>query len=191
MKNYNSKTCIPASFFAGDTVEVAQNLLGKVLVRRWQDGTSRAFSIVEVEAYTQEDPACHAFNGPTKRSQVMFEDPGYSYVYFIYGMYHCLNVVTEAPGRGCAVLIRGLDGLGSIDLSGPGKLCKNLDIDLTYNRLPLFKNSSPISLHHALNTVGDVKNEESEIIATPRIGISKGKEHPWRFTYKTKQSRDK
>lgn len=81
--------------------------------------------------------------------------------------------------------------MGLVDLSGPGKLCKNLDIDLTYNRLPLFKNSSPISLHYALNTAGDAKNEECEIIATPRIGISKGKEHHWRFTYKAKKSRDK
>ena len=95
-------------FFLQDTVSVAKSLIGKELVYKNKDFEIGGI-INETEAYTQEDPACHAFNGKiTKRNKVMFEEAGTIYIYLIYGMYHCLNIVTEDKNRGCAVLIRSI-----------------------------------------------------------------------------------
>src|SRR2546430_489923 len=95
---------LPRSFFVRPTLQVAEELLGKLLVFNNQRGL-----ITETEAYIgQDDPACHAARGMTPRTQVMFGPPGFSYVYFIYGMYHCFNVVTEPEGFPAAVLIRGI-----------------------------------------------------------------------------------
>lgn len=186
---YKTLVPLPSSFYRAPTQEVARGLLGQLLVRNFGAGVEQAKGgdilaarIVEVEAYTQEDPACHAFNGPTKRCQVMFGPPGYAYVYFIYGMYHCLNVVTEDEGRGCAVLIRGLvapftnkSKKSDKSLLGPGKICRNWGIDLSHNGLPLFEKSSPVCIlrqEAALN---------ENVRVTPRIGISKGVDLEWRY----------
>lgn len=114
-------------FFNRPTLQVAQELLGKVL-----HFNQHQLIITETEAYHgTDDPACHAARGKTPRCEVMFDKAGVSYVYFIYGMYYCLNIVTEEEGTAAAVLIRGarLIGHDKTDLSGPGKLCRYLGID--------------------------------------------------------------
>ncbi|MBS1992785.1 MAG: DNA-3-methyladenine glycosylase [Cyanobacteria bacterium SZAS LIN-3] len=171
---------LPPSFFARPTVEVARALLGQNLVRRLSDGRLSQHRIVEVEAYTQDDPASHAFRGPSKRSAIMFGPPGHAYVYFIYGMYHCLNAVTELDGVAGAVLIRGVQGE---NLDGPGKLCRGLQIDLSHNGLALFDSASPLYIAPG-KTVA-----ESDILATARIGISKAQDRLWRYIVKSDANR--
>lgn len=158
---------LPYDFYNRHGVTVAQELLGKTLVV----GQSRGI-ITETEAYRgSDDEASHAFRGPTPRSAIMFGPAGYAYVYMIYGMYFCLNLVTEAEGCPSAVLIRGLD-LPSLHLDGPGKLCRHLGIT---------------KAHHGLSVVD---SEELYLVpggpverytATPRIGIRQGLDKLWRF----------
>jgi len=122
---------LPRAFFARPTIEVARDLVGKVLVRR-VGGRERRARIVEVEAYLgPRDAASHARHGPTKRVAIMFGPPGFLYVYLIYGMHHCMNFVTETDGVAGAVLIRAaepLDGGDARELRGPGKLCLGLGV---------------------------------------------------------------
>ena len=127
-----SPVCLPIAFYARQTVLVARGLLGKYLVRQLPDGI-RAGRVVEVEAYVgQQDLACHASKGRTKRTEVLFGSPGRAYVYLIYGMYHCLNVVTERLDFPAAVLIRAIeDESGLID--GPGRVCRAYEVDLSLN----------------------------------------------------------
>ncbi|OJW47239.1 MAG: 3-methyladenine DNA glycosylase [Alphaproteobacteria bacterium 41-28] len=160
-------------FFSRPTLTVAQELLGKIMIF----GTSAGI-ITETEAYIgQDDPACHAARGKTPRNAVMFGPAGFSYVYFIYGMYHCLNFVTEEEGFPGAVLIRGLMLIepSPLHLNGPGKLCRHLGITRDHNALDLTEH-------------GTFYVKESPICppyeATPRIGINKGQEKLWRFVIK-------
>ena len=155
------------SFFLRPTVQVAQELLGKRL-------TFQNFSgiITETEAYHQDnDPACHAYRGITPRNAPMFGPAGYSYVYFIYGMYHCLNIVTEPEGVAAAVLIRGLQ-IDELSLNGPGKLCRHLKITKDHNAIDLMKSPS-------FYVTDD--DRKPNFIATPRIGIRHGTDKLWRF----------
>jgi DNA-3-methyladenine glycosylase len=122
-------------FYTRDTIEVAKDLLGKWLVHV-VDGVEHIGRIVEVEAYLgPHDLAAHSSKGLTKRTQVMFGPPGYAYVYLIYGMYNCVNVVTEPDGHAAAVLIRALEPIKNIETStrGPGLLCKAMQIDRSLN----------------------------------------------------------
>jgi DNA-3-methyladenine glycosylase len=135
---------LPRSFYARPTVKVARDLLGKWLVRRWPDAPPQIARIVEVEAYLGErDAASHARRGPTRRAAIMFGPPGFLYVYLIYGMYNCMNFVTEADGKAGAVLIRAAEPLVPTavgrdrPLSGPGKLCRGLGITLAHKGLDL------------------------------------------------------
>jgi DNA-3-methyladenine glycosylase len=135
---------LPRSFYARPTVKVARDLLGKWLVRRWPDAPPQIARIVEVEAYLGErDAASHARRGPTPRAAIMFGPPGFLYVYLIYGMYNCMNFVTEADGKAGAVLIRAAEpvlppAIGrERPLSGPGKLCRGLGITLAHKGLDL------------------------------------------------------
>jgi DNA-3-methyladenine glycosylase len=162
-------------FFARPTVAVAQDLLGAVLCRRFADGRIVSAPIVEVEAYTQDDPACHAFKGITERTRVMFGPAGHAYVYFIYGMYNCLNVVTEPEGVPGAVLIRALGAEGG---NGPGKLCFTWQIDRSLNGVDLASPDSPIWL-----VKGDVITSK-EMGKSERIGITSGHDRIWRFYLK-------
>ena len=138
---------LPRSFYARDTVDVARELLGKLLVRSGpQASVSR---IVEVEAYLGErDQASHARRGPTPRAAIMFGPPGHLYVYLVYGMHHCMNVITEGDGVAGAVLLRAAEPLAagaeapgakasSRPLVGPGKLCAGLGITRAQNGLDL------------------------------------------------------
>lgn len=159
---------LPYDFYNRDVVEVARDLLGKTLVF----GNFKGI-ITETEAYRgTDDEASHAFKGITPRSQIMFGEPGYSYVYHIYGMYYCLNIVTEEKGTPSAVLIRGLN-LPHIHLDGPGKLCKYLGITREkHNGINLVSND----FFYLTEGINSVTYE-----ATPRIGIKKATDKPWRF----------
>lgn len=171
---------------------VARDLLGKVLVRRL-DGEWLSGRIVEVEAYFgQDDPAAHAFAGKTARNAVLFGPPGFAYVYFIYGMYSCLNVSCEPDGRAGGVLIRALEPLAGMATmarlrglsasakpqqltSGPGRLCQALGIvRATHNGLDVTDAKSELQI------LGD-GFRPGAILATPRIGIRKAVEMPHRF----------
>ncbi len=157
---------LPHEFFARDTVIVAKDLLGKWLVRRIGRQT-RIGRIVEVEAYVgPHDLACHASKGITPRTQVMHGPPGHAYVYLIYGMYHCMNVVTEPENHGSAVLIRALEPEKNLDskASGPGLLCKAMEIDRSLNGVDL---QGP-----ALSIVAPDDEPRVSIVKRPRIGVA-------------------
>lgn len=180
---------IPRSFFKRNTLIVAQDLLGKYLVRNCNN-RKLIGKIVETEAYMDSnDPACHASKGKTPRNEIMFKEAGYLYIYLIYGMYYCLNIVTEEEGKPCAVLIRALEPIAGIsqmmenrkiqkikDLTnGPGKFCQALNINKGHNGID-------ISGDEIYLTEG--KTEEFEIVKAPRIGIKVGVENLWRFYIK-------
>jgi DNA-3-methyladenine glycosylase len=155
------------SFFLSPTVQVAQRLLGKRLIFQNFSGI-----ITETEAYHQDnDPACHAYRGKTPRNATMFGPAGHSYVYFIYGMYHCLNIVTEPEGIAAAVLIRGLK-IDSLNLNGPGKLCRHLNISKDHNNIDLIT-----SKYFFVCDEG----RKPSFISTSRIGIRHGQDKLWRF----------
>jgi DNA-3-methyladenine glycosylase len=172
---------LPRSFYARPTARVARDLLGKVLVYDGPAGR-RAARIVEVEAYLgSRDPASHAFRGPTPRTAPMFGPPGRSYVYFVYGMYHCLNVVTEADGVAGAVLLRGAEALVGFDeiepraLAGPGKLARAFGLTTKHTNLDLV---------HSTLSIRDARSiPPSRVVRSVRIGLN---EHattnkPWRL----------
>jgi DNA-3-methyladenine glycosylase len=127
---------LPRAFFARSTVVVARSLIGKYLVRQNGQATT-AGKIIETEAYVgPHDLACHASKGRTQRTDVLFGVPGTAYVYMIYGMYHCLNVVTEREEYPAAVLIRAIEVDGAL-IDGPGRLCRAFAIDRTLNRIDM------------------------------------------------------
>ena len=167
------------SFYERSTLNVAPELLGKTIILRNSRNTFKQGIIVEVEAYTNNDPACHAARGKTPRTEVMFGRGGFSYVYFIYGMYYCLNLVTDKENIPGAVLIRALE-IPEKDhriASGPGKLCKYLNITKTHNKLDCCdKDSSLIVVSNKLSY-----NKNFSIIQASRIGISQAAHLPWRW----------
>lgn len=179
-------------FFARDTLTVARDLLGQHLVRV-SDRHRIGGRIVEVEAYVgEEDEACHASCGPTERNAPMYGPPGHAYVYFIYGMHHCFNVVTEREGYPAAVLIRALEPLEGIEVmrarrgdrpdeeltSGPARLCQALDIDRRLDGVDLCKPNATLYIAAARRVPDDA------VATGPRIGV-RGDEAalnaPWRF----------
>ena len=168
-----------AEFFARDTLAVARDLLGKLLVRE-VDGRRRWGRLVEVEAYLgPEDLAAHSARGRlTPRTRVMFGPPGHAYVYFVYGMHHCLNFVTEAEGVPRAVLVRALEpGPGVDRCSGPGLVCRALGIDRTLNGRRL----EPPDLYVADD---GLRIADAEVVTGPRVGVAYAGEwagRPWRF----------
>lgn len=165
-------------FYLQDTIEVARQLLGKKLVHVLPSGERLSGMIVETEAYLgSEDPACHSFgNRLTTRTAPMFEGGGISYIYFIYGMHHCFNVVTRPPGHPEAVLVRALEPLEGLDLmgasaqrrstevaNGPGKLCRALRLDRNLNGVELCGSQLYLAEHRELTT--------ADVADSPRIGI--------------------
>ena len=136
MQRSKSPIILTRDYFDRSTLVIARSLIGKYLVRQSEKGTT-AGRIIEVEAYVgPQDKACHASKGRTQRTDVLFGPPGIAYVYLIYGMYHCLNVVTEREGFPAAVLIRAIQIEGEL-IDGPGRLCRALGIDRTLNRVDL------------------------------------------------------
>ena len=168
---------LPREFFSRPTVTVARSLLGKYVVRDRGTGII-AGKIIEVEAYVgQNDKACHASKGRTARTEVMFGPPGISYIYLIYGMYHCLNVVTERVDFPAAVLIRAMEVDGEL-IDGPGRLCRALEIDRSLNRLDMTLGSGLWFEDR------DVQVPQDEIKRYPRIGVDYAGEWAkklWRF----------
>lgn len=150
------------SFYEQKTEEVAKQLLGKIIVRRIGKKNIKE-KITETEAYVGvHDLASHSSKGITKRNSVMFGPAGRVYVYLIYGLHHCLNIATEKEGTGSAVLIRGVE-----KISGPGRVCKFLQIDRNFNGLDITKNGELYILD-----ADPVKN----IVSGPRIGVDYAKE---------------
>ena len=170
-------------FFARSVHEVAPELIGATMLFKGAGGI-----IVEVEAYHHTDPAAHSYTGRTERNAVMFGPPGVAYVYRSYGIHWCVNFVCEADGSASAVLIRAIeptDGLAAMRrrrglkderllCSGPGKLCQALGITNAHNGLALDR--PPFELRARTN--------EAEIVAGPRIGITKAVDQPWRYGMK-------
>ena len=156
---------LPRNFYDRDTKIVAQELLGKFLVHK-VSGTTRIGKIVETEAYLgAHDLAAHSSKGLTPRTKIMFGPPGHAYVYLIYGMHHCMNVVTERAGNGAAVLIRALEPVENIagKTNGPGLLCRALEIDRRLNGCDLLGDSYFIAAPAAV--------EKISIVKRPRIGV--------------------
>ena len=172
---------LPRSYFNHSTVQVARSLIGKYLVRVI-DGRILAGKIVEVEAYVgSKDRACHASKGRTQRTEVMFGPAGVAYVYLIYGMYHCLNVVTEREEFPSAVLIRAIELDGEL-IDGPGRLCRALEVDRRLNRVDLTTGES-LWFEDRGEVVG-----RGTVGAHPRIGVDyagKWAERLWRFRLRT------
>jgi DNA-3-methyladenine glycosylase len=178
------------AFYGRPTLEVAEALIGMVLVHRTRAGVASG-RIVEVEAYIgEDDPACHAAPGPTKRNAPLYGEPGFAYVYLNYGLHYLTNVVTERDGFPAAVLIRALEPLDGILLMrrrragaagtmpadaalcrGPGNLSKALGISLAENLLDLTGDTLWLE---------DRGLPRNAIAWSPRIGIRVGTEQPWR-----------
>ncbi|MHC6181318.1 DNA-3-methyladenine glycosylase [Clostridium sp. JNZ X4-2] len=186
------------NFYSKDTLSVAQNLLGKILVHEI-NGKRLSGRIVETEAYKGiTDKAAHSYGGRrTNRTEIMYGEPGFSYVYMIYGMYYCFNIVTEKKGIPEAVLIRALEPLENLDeislnrynksfcslnkaqiknlANGPGKLCNALAIGKAENKVDLCNSSLYVAKDHI---------NDFNIRSAKRIGISyaqEAAEYPWRF----------
>ena len=156
---------LPRDFYDRDTIVVAQELLGKYLVHA-EHGVKRVGRIVEVEAYLgAHDLAAHSARGLTERTRVMFGPPGHAYVYLIYGMHHCMNVVTEGDGHPAAVLLRAIEPVQNIEgrTQGPGLLCKAMGIDRRLNGHDLLSREFHIAAGTESDTVAIAKR--------PRIGV--------------------
>ena len=156
---------LPRSFYDRSTILVARDLLGKLLVHD-SGGVKRVGRIVEVEAYLgAHDLAAHSSKGITERTRVMFEPPGHAYVYLIYGMHHCMNVVTEQEGHGSAVLLRAVEPLQNIEgrTQGPGLLCRAMGIDKRLNAHDLLSDNFYIA--------SPSKSERFTMIKGPRVGV--------------------
>lgn len=180
---------LPPAFYQQPTLEVARALLGMTLARRAPEGLT-AGVIVETEAYVAAvDPASHAYRGLTQRNRSMFGAPGHAYVYFIYGMHVCLNIVTEPEGVAAAVLIRAVEPTHGIDLMrsrrgariadrdlcrGPGRVCQAFGITRALDGVPLW--DPDLWIAEAPNRAAP-----PVFAASPRIGITRAADWPWRF----------
>jgi DNA-3-methyladenine glycosylase len=183
----DAPTPLPQAFFARSALEVAPDLIGCTFLFRGVGGR-----IVETEAYRQDDPCCHGFNGKTARNAVLFGPPGHLYVYFTYGMHYCANCACEPEGTGAGVLLRAvvpehgaaemIARRGNSDArllcSGPARLAQALGIGREHNGLPVWE--SPLAiLPRAAND--DHGASAPRIVATARIGVRGGDQKPWRF----------
>ena len=188
---------LPHAFYARDTLVVAPALLGKILVRNYR-GRRLAGRIAEVEAYLgPSDVASHARHGAASKAAPMFGKPGHAYVYFTYGMHHCLNCVTEPVGSGTGILIRAVEPIEGVATmrrlrerqspavakmadtqltNGPGKVCWALDINIGLNREDL--TGDRLWIEEAPTV------PRTSIATSSRVGIRQGREHPWRFYLK-------
>lgn len=194
-------------FYDGDTIEIARNLLGKIVVRVTGGGTLLAGRLTETEAYIGRcDKACHAYQyRKTARTAPLFLPPGHAYIYLIYGMYHCLNFVTEPEGEPAAVLIRAMEAVAGTDfmwrvrygdkpvtparqrnfLSGPGKICQALCLSKAENGLDLTGDTLFVCDSPADIGLAEPPTRREIIRAAPRIGIDyaeEARDFLWRFT---------
>lgn len=193
MKVTRNRIKLKKNFYSGKVLTVAKELLGKILVH---ENAGEIFSgkIVEVEAYDGSmDKAAHSYPGKTKRNEVMFREGGYLYVYLSYGVHYCCNVVTGGKGKGTAVLIRAIEPVEGIEnmsknrfgrklinekekhnlTSGPGKVCKAMNINIEHSGIDLTGNKIYI--------LDQPKVEDKMIGISKRIGITRSANLPWRF----------
>lgn len=191
-----SRNKLKKSFYQRDLLVVAKNLLGKTIVKHEQK-IKLAGKIVEVEAYHGDnDEAAHSFKGITNRNKIMFDEGGYLYVYFTYGVHFCSNVVTGKKGQGTAVLIRAVEPIVGVDImiknrfgrklknekeiynltSGPGKFCKAFGINRLHSGIDL--------TGEKIFILDGEKINRNEIGISRRIGITKSVDLPWRFYIK-------
>jgi DNA-3-methyladenine glycosylase len=177
---------LPRAFYRRDPREVAPDLLGKLIV-----GGAAVARIVEVEAYVgAEDPGSHAFRGLTKRNATMFGPPGHLYVYFTYGMHWCANAVCGHEGEGVAVLLRAAEPVAGTEamwarrpkarrerdlLSGPARLCQAFGLDGSHDGADLVRADRGIAL------ADDGTPPPAAPLVSTRIGLSAGRDHPWRW----------
>ncbi|MDB9526731.1 DNA-3-methyladenine glycosylase [Oscillatoria sp. CS-180] len=197
MTSTDAHSFLDTAWLGRPSTEVAPDLIGCTLVRQFPDRTLYRGTIVETEAYAPDDPACHAYRRRTARNEVMFGPPGACYVYLIYGMYHCINVVTDLDTVPSAVLIRALD-LESIPpwvdekqrkkrdrvAAGPGKLCRALKIDRTLNGIQL-EPGQPLWLEpRSASTQQAIAKGTLKMVQTTRIGLTQGADLPWRWYVK-------
>ena len=179
---------VKPNWLSRPSTEVSPDLVGCILVRQFSDGSLIRGMIVETEAYGPGDPACHAYRSRTPRNEAMFGVAGNTYVYLIYGIYYCLNIVTDQDQVPSAVLIRALQlefvpswvtppptpAKSARIAAGPGKLCRVLQIDRSLNG-KILEPGQPLWLEHRpLDLVPD-------LVQTTRIGLTKGVELPWRW----------
>jgi DNA-3-methyladenine glycosylase len=180
------------AFFRRSAVDVAREMLGCYLHRKLESGVELVGKIVETEAYTMTDPSCHAYKGKTPRTEHLFGDAGYSYIYFTYGTYWCLNVVANEEEQGEAILIRGIEPIIGIEemrkrrpaakkdkdlTNGPGKICLAFDLDKHENKLDII-DGDVLWL-----TKGEM-GKSFDLGVSSRIGISVAQDYPWRFYVK-------
>jgi DNA-3-methyladenine glycosylase len=192
-KTRHTPKLLPQTFYSRSPEIVARALLGKLLIRDLHGGERLTGRITEVEAYLGlTDPASHAYRGLTPNNFPLFGPPGRTHVYFIYGMYYCLNTSAHLPGEAGGVLIRALDPIDGLETmadlrglshnakpklltGGPGRLCQALDITRkNSNDLDVTSPNSPIQ-------IADDGHHPTKIQTTPRIGISKAADRPLRF----------
>jgi DNA-3-methyladenine glycosylase len=173
---------LPKKFYQKDTLKVAQNILGCFLIRKVGNKIIKGI-ITETEAYVGEnDLASHASKGRTPRTEIMYGEAGYAYIYMIYGMYHCLNIVTEKKDFPAAILIREIkiENIEYKKTNGPGKLCKFLQIDRKLNDWDITKNKE-------LWIESGIKIKKSQIHKAKRVGVDYAKhckDYLWRFSAK-------
>jgi len=191
METKKERVEIGRSFFARNSLEVARDILGHVLVRESPEGKTSGI-IVEVEVYRgEDDPASFAYRGKTKRSEPLYGSPGTAFVYLTYGMYYLLNIITEKENFPAAILIRAVEPLEGVELmkkrrktdnihnlaSGPGKLAQAFAIDLSLNGVDM-------TSYYSSLYVGEKKVEAKELVWRPRIGIKEGIDRLWRVYIK-------
>jgi DNA-3-methyladenine glycosylase len=187
MNFHTAAQIVEPNWLARPSTEVSPDLVGCTLVRQFSDGSILRGTIVETEAYGPDDPACHGYRRRTQRNDAMFGPAGHSYVYLIYGLYYCLNIVTDRDEVPSAVLIRALQlesvpswvnppaGSKSYRIAaGPGKLCNVLQIDRSLNAQVL-QPGEPLWLEHRQPQF------LPNLIQTTRIGLKKGADLPWRW----------
>jgi len=181
---------LPRAFYARPVDVVAPELLGCTVTSRTPEGDV-VLRLVEVEAYAgQDDPASHAWRGPTPRNRTMFGPPGHAYVYFTYGMHWCLNVVCGPPGVASGILLRAAAVISGEPLarerrgaavpsarlaSGPANLARSLGLDGTWDGLDVSRAAGPLLLRSGHPV------PEDAVVAGPRVGISRATDVPWRF----------
>jgi DNA-3-methyladenine glycosylase len=175
-------------WFDRPSTAVAPALIGRHLVRRFSDGSQARVRIVETEAYRADDPASHSFRGQTARNRSMFGPAGHLYVYLIYGLHHCLNVVTGGPGPASAVLLRAAEPLENLPMleanrgvtdaralcRGPGRLAQALAVDRSLDGIDLLTSD-------ALWIEPGTPVAPSRLDVTARVGISVATDRPWRW----------
>ena len=184
---------LPRSFYKPSAATVAPRLLGHWLIRNSSDGPCGG-PIVEVEAYSSDDPASHAFGGQTARNRVMYGPPGHAYVYFIYGFHFCVNAVCRPAGRAEAVLIRAIEAEAGLEVmrqnrqaattfaltNGPGKLCAALAIDRKLDGVDVCDAAAPLFIAHNPH-LARFRRQRGPVAASVRIGITKAAHLPLRF----------